>query len=230
MCSQKPWFGIAAILIIVSQLAACGGDGNGVKDVTHSGSVGDGPITGATVIVTDKNGVILATETSDSTANYQIRLKVPTKSYPLQIIATGGIDTVTQSEPDFSLVSVATDPSQSKANLNPFSTLITRMAHAMPGGLTDANINAARNTVISNFGFGFDPSLIPDPIRTPVTETNIAAMVKASETLGEAVRRSRDALLIQGESVSGDSIMNAIAADMVDGTIDGMGASGTFFQ
>ena len=229
MSYQKPWFSFAAILFIASLMTACGGGGggNGVTDVTHSGSVGDGPITGATVIVRDKNGVILATETSDNTANYQITLKVPKESYPLQIVATGGIDTVTQSEPDFSLVSVATDPSQSKANINPFSTLITRMALAMPGGLTDANINTAKNTVISNFGFGFDSTLIPDPIRTPVTESNVAAVVKASETLGEAVRRSRDALLIQGESVSGDNIMNAIAADMVDGTMDGMGASGS---
>ena len=136
MSYEKTWRSPAAalVLVLVSLLAACGGDGNGVRDVTHSGSVGDGPIIGATVVVTDKNGVVLATETSDDTANYEIRLKVPKRSYPLQITATGGIDTVTQSEPDFTMVSVATDPSQSKANINPFSTLTTKMALARAGG------------------------------------------------------------------------------------------------
>ena len=129
MSYQKPCGSVAAIFVLVSQLTACGGGDSGItSDVTHSGSVGDGPITGATVTIMDRNGTILATETSDNTANYQVTLKVPKDAYPLHITATGGIDAVTQSQPDFSLASVATDPAQSKAHINPFSTLITRMA------------------------------------------------------------------------------------------------------
>ena len=76
------------ILVIGTQLLACGGGGSdtvvstgsttsqlSATDSTTSqlsGSVGDGPIVGGTVTVKDKNGSIITTASSDASANYNV--------------------------------------------------------------------------------------------------------------------------------------------------------------
>ncbi len=52
-------------------------------------------------------------------------------------------------------------------------------------------------------------------------------MVKSSEALGEMIRRTRDQLTTAGTVISGDAVMQAIAADMTDGYLDGVGIAGT---
>ncbi len=75
--------------------------------------------------------------------------------------------------------------------------------------------------------FGLDRSSLPDPITSPLTTGNVAKLVKASEALGEAIRRTRDRMNASGAQINGNSVVRAIAADMVDGHPDGLGASGT---
>ena len=71
---------LAAFSVVL--LTACGGGGGGDGDgdgtslaepasAVVSGSVGDGPITGATVEIYNAKGELIRTETSDNTASYK---------------------------------------------------------------------------------------------------------------------------------------------------------------
>ena len=235
---------ILVYTVLTLQLVACGGDGGsgsggGTTDSSSgtssadiatsaslSGSVGDGPIVGATVSIYSTRGNLLSSATSDASAAYQLNIKARGYDYPLLLKVTGGIDLVTGDAPDFQLLSVAVSPSVKSVNLNPFSTLIVKMAQTMAGGLNATNVSAANAIVTGSFAFGLDPSVVGDPVTTQITEANAANIVKASEVLGEMVRRTRDALLAAGTVVSGDAVMAAIAADLTDGVLDGAGARG----
>ncbi|UCC56344.1 MAG: hypothetical protein JSU75_00760, partial [Gammaproteobacteria bacterium] len=85
----------------------------------------------------------------------------------------------------------------------------------------------AKAYVIDKLGFGLDSDLIANPITTSITDENVANIVKASEALGEMERRTRDSIAASGTTISGDGVMDAIAADMTDGFLDGTGARGT---
>lgn len=197
------------------------------QDVTIAGSVGDGPVTGAKVTVYDTSGAVLDSMVSDSTATYRKTLKVKGSQYPLRLVVSGGIDLVTGRAPDFKMVSVMLRVSDKAVNINPFSTLIVNTAQRMPGGLTASNVNRARTAVIDKLGFGLDTNTMADPVTTPVTSSNAANIVKASEALGELVRRTRDTIAATGMPSSGSSVVTALSADLVDGFVDGLGASGT---
>jgi hypothetical protein len=237
------------ILVLAVLLGGCGGGGSGavsgaaptggsatsaeagapgtLLDVTISGSVGDGPVTGATVTVYDVNGAVVDSTVSDSAANFRKTVQVKGKQYPLRLIVSGGVDLVTGQAPDFKMVSVMLRPSDKAVNINPYSTLIVNTAERMPGGLTGANVGLARTTVLDKLGFGLDVNTVPDPITTPITATNAANIIKASEAVGELVRRTRDLIRASGRSASGSSVVSALASDLVDGFVDGLGAAGT---
>ena len=193
---------------------------------TLSGSVGDGPIVGAGLTFYDKLGGDIASFSSGSNADYVLSLTLKPQQFPLQIEAIGGTDLVSGLEPDFRLFTAVLEPGRHlTANINPFSTLIILTARSMRGGITPNNITSARTSILTHFGFGLDRRFIPDPLQTPVDETNIAIMVKTSEALGETIRRTRDALM-STDLVHGNDVMEAIAADLVDGMLDGRGAAG----
>jgi uncharacterized membrane protein YgcG len=183
------------------------------------GSVGDGPIIQAEVTISDRNGAVIATIYSDDHANYTLDIEAK-PVYPLLITVKGGTDIISNRKPDFTLVSFALDPSISTANINPFSTLIAKIAEKLPGGLTVDNIQAATQTVFTQFGFGLDPKLVQDPITTPLNETNAAVVVKASEAFGETLRRVEQAL---GAQQNIEDVLDAISSDLVDGVMDGRG-------
>ena len=146
---------------------------------TLTGSVGDGPVIGATIQVFDKNHQLLATSASTDSATYELTIKTSRKSYPILIQATGGIDRVTNAPADFTLKSaVPTPKKKNRVNINSFTTVITETANAMPGGLTRNNFTEATNIVLSKFSFGLDTLLVPDPVVTPIDNTNVAALVK----------------------------------------------------
>ncbi|MGB5179465.1 MAG: hypothetical protein WBP44_12125, partial [Gammaproteobacteria bacterium] len=211
-------------------LTACGGDNGSSNELTStvvSGSVGDGPITGATVEIYNVRDELISTETSDSTASYKSSFKVNSSDYPLLLKVSDGIDLVTGDAPDFELVSYMMSKSSATANINPFSTLIVKMAESMPGGVNAENINHSNAVVMEKFSFGLDPDFIGDPVANRISSKNIAQIVKASEALGEMVRRTRDQISATGRSISGDDVVKAIAADMADGFLDGMGAPGS---
>jgi hypothetical protein len=196
------------------------------------GSVGDGPIVDGRVRVYTNSGQFLTETRSSSTADYEITVKTQGRNYPLTIVADDGIDLVTGGPPDFSLVSVIMGPGNREiANLNPYSTLIVRAAEKS-GGISDATIAAATEAVVQRYGFGLDSSLVAGPIFTPIDDSNVHVIVKASETLGEMIRRTRDAVDAATPrpsgrpGVHGDDVVEALAADLVDGWIDGRGATG----
>jgi hypothetical protein len=236
--------GLAKVLLtmfIALQLAACVDDDDSTtgalsessdtalvaSDVVVSGSVGDGPVIGATIIVYSNTGTEIGTMTSDNSASFQQIFKVKGKDYPLILEVNGGFDLVTGSEPDFQMLSVMMNPSEKQVNINPFSTLIVKIAQSLPGGINQNNVSLASSFVTEKLGFGLDLNLVPDPINSIITESNVANLVKASEVCGEMVRRTRDRISETGTSLSGDDVVDAIAADMTDGFLDGVGAAGT---
>jgi len=227
-------------------VGACGGDGGGGGTpapgdsgiapapvpapgiVQHhiSGSVGDGPVVGARIRVYSGAGALLARSSSTQTADYELVVESEAGHYPLRIEADQGIDLVTGDAPDFRLITAISQPSsESVGNLNPFTTLI--FAAARHNGLDDSAVAEARAAIIERYGFGLDPSLVADPATTPITEDNVHAIVKTSETLGEMIRRTRDALMASGSNFDGDAIVATLAADLADGWIDGRGAPGS---
>lgn len=188
-----------------------------------TGSVGDGPIVGARVRVHSNSGQLLLETDSSGSADYDINVKTQGKNYALTITADRGIDLVTGTPPDFRLVSTIVRPnSRTISNLNPYTTLIVGVAQKN-GGISDSTISAAREVLVSRYGFGLDNGLVADPTATRIDDSNVHVIVKTSETLGEMIRRTRDAL----NNGDGDAIVNALTSDLVDGWIDGQGAKGS---
>ena len=231
-----------AIFTLFAFLSACGGGGGGGGEnsagstgasleplstaaTVISGSVGDGPITGATLKIFDRSGNLIQTEVSDNSAAYSARIKAKGNAYPLTIEVSGGIDLVTQRGPDFRLASVVVHPNVKIVNINPFTTVIVEAARSMPGGLNEDNIATMQEAVLQQLNFGLDPMIVADPIATTIANDNVAVVVKASEALGEMIRRTVDSLQAEGLSVSADQVVEAISHDLVDGLMDGVGGA-----
>ena len=190
------------------------------------GSVGDGPIVGASMQVFNRYELLLMTYTSDEQASYEVTIKEKGKNYPLRFYAEKGRDLVTGTGADFRLVSALLRPQKkSRGNLNPHTTLMIGISDRL-GPLTDVNYYKGRDIVMSALSFGLDRSLIDDPIATDVDDVTLPILVKSSESLGEMIRRTRDALLGAGVS-SAEEVVYALAADLVDGVLDGRGAIGS---
>lgn len=217
-------FGLSTSLI----LGGCGNSG----DIVFEGSVGDGPIVNARVTVQDSLGNVIYTGYSDNSAKYQFRLpklngSTDSYNFPLVITAENGsgVDLVTNTPPTFSMQSVVYDENQKTANINPFSTLIVGAATRMPGGLTESNLTSATTTVMNKLAFGLDENKVPDPIKTAVTDDNVAEIVKSSEALAEMVRRTSRSLNTAGSSYSDDDVFEKISEDITDGDLDGSGTN-----
>ena len=203
-----------------------GETGEILRDHELTGSVGDGPIVGATVRIVASDGTELGTMNSDASAGYNITVRTKGKHYPLSIDARNGTDLVTGLAPDFMLKSVALEPGKKTvANLNPFSTLAVELAAELPGGVTKDNMALALNRVTNRLNSGL-VTLTGEPVMTQdIDATSIAEMVKASETLGETIRRTRDSLIAVGRQIDGDVVVRALASDLTDGKIDGAGGA-----
>jgi hypothetical protein len=197
-------------------------DSSTTSNAVFAGSVGDGPVTGATVRVYSHAGVLLGTQVTDSTAGFHATVKTRGGDYPLRLEVSDGVDLVTGTAPDFVLVSLLQKPSDKQANINPFTTLMVKVAERLPGGLTSSNVDQARAVVLGRLGFGLDTRVIANPFTAVIDNSNVAQLVKASEALGEWVRRTRDL-----GGVGAPAVLNALAADLTDGSLDGLGASGT---
>ncbi len=187
-----------------------------------SGNVGGTPVAGSTLSITDAKGNLVATTTSSENADYSILVPENTE-FPLIIRSIGGTAVVTNRPPDFDMQTVMLGPQNTIANINPFSTLIVDIALAMDDGLTASNINTATQYVYDNFNFGLDRTLIESPISTEITTNNIAAILKASETFSEVLRRSFTALTDTDSSLTIDAMIKSLARDIKDGKLDGTG-------
>jgi hypothetical protein len=221
----------AAISLV---LAACSSGGEGDydsawvgdinSDLTVSGSVGDGPAVNATVTIRKNNGEELTSFKSDTSGSYNVDLSVSQRHFPLLVDATGGTDIVTNSPPDFVLRSaVLSAEGNVTANVNPFSTFAYEVARDLNGGLTRDNLIAAEKIVVTAMNSGLTTLVHTGPMRTSVDESNVAEMIKASETLAEIVRRTRDALNDAGHATTADEVIEELASDLIDKVVEGNG-------
>lgn len=236
---------LTSILLLTAAalgLQACGGggssdsagDGSGAADaaaeldtdVDLSGSVGDGPVAGAQLTVRSSAGNVLQNVLSSQKAGYAVLFKTKGKYYPLLVEASGGTDLVTNLPPDFVLASAVTAPSnRSIANLNPFTTLAVSTAKQMPGGFTSADVQSALATVVAKFNSGLTTLASSGPMSTQITDSNLAEIVKSSETLAETFRRTNAALIAARGSSTVSAVIDALGADLVDGQFDGKGGA-----
>ena len=230
--NQSSFIRNAATLTIISMLiSGClMGEEEAKSDVqvlaNHdlTGSVGDGPVVGATMRILRNDGVELAQTESDASANYNITVRTESQYYPLSIDASSGTDIVTNAAPDFMLLGAVFQPgSASVANVNPFSTFAVELARDLPGGINMANLETAQSIVSSQFNNGLTSLASSGPMTTTVDGGNVAEIIRASEALGETVRRTRDALAANGFITSGDNIVRALSSDLTDSVVDGNG-------
>ncbi len=224
-------------------LAACGGgsgsNGNTVSNpgdgsslvnnqaFTLQGSVGDGPIVNAQIVVRDANGQIVAETLSDDAANYAVTIPAQTH-FPVRISAFGGVDLVSGDPADFELQAVALTPDKRRANVSPFTTLVVRGASCLPQGLNQENIERLWQHVADSLSMGFDPALMPNPMHDAVTAVNAAAVVYANEGLGETIRRTQSALTQGGVAVGIEQLVSNLACDLARGRIDGQGGNSRY--
>ena len=186
---------------------------------TIQGSVGDGPIVGATIEVRDANGQLIAETTSDSTADYTIDLPADTE-LPVRVQAQGGTDLVTGRAPDFVLRSVVFGTNSQTINVSPLTTLAFEAADCT-GAVTSSSLAAVSGHVQNDVSMGLDSAI--DASAAPVSAANIADIVLANEALGEVVRRTETALVNAGFAVDGDGVLRNLACDLSDGAVDGSG-------
>ena len=216
---------VAGVCIIVALAACSDGDNrlsdsfaNGVQQ-TLTGSVGDGPIVQGDVFVIDANGRTLSQTTSDISANYEVTVPLGA-ALPLRVVAVAGTDLVTGRPADFPLVAAVISADQTTVNLSPLTTLATNLAERSPEGITEASLAAARDIMAGALTMGLDPDVI-DAMYDPITEANVAAVVLANEALGEALRRTHQALMGTSAEMDMESLLGHIADDLSDGAIDG---------
>ncbi|HEX7080395.1 MAG TPA: putative Ig domain-containing protein [Gammaproteobacteria bacterium] len=227
----------AAPLFLAATLSSCGSDEDDSSasigpeteiETALSGSVGDGPIVDAELTVMSRSGATLENAVSDQNAGYNIRLKAKGKHYPLVVEARGGTDLVTNRAPDFVLYTASASPGRkSVANLNPFSTLAVATAQRMSDGLSESTLSIALETVVAELDTGLRPLSVFNPMKTPVDDDDLAMIVKASETLAEILRRTQTIALAADPELTVDGVVAALAADLVDGALDGEGADGS---
>ncbi len=219
---------IAALAALISgcleKEEAVTGNAELAVDSEISGSVGDGPVIGAAMRIFRNDGVELAAFESDADAGYNIVIRTKGKYYPLSVDARSGTDIVTNTAPDFTLLGAAFEPGKKTvANVNPFSTLAVELARDLTGGINKANLESAQDTVSAQFNNGLSSLVTTGPMRSKIDGSNIAEIIRASEALGETVRRTRNAISASGFSTSGDAVVRALASDLTDNVVDGRG-------
>lgn len=201
-------------------------DGSLANQNRISGSVGDGPVVGASISIISSGGTELGQLASDSDANFTVNIDAKSSDYPLTIEATGGTDLVTNQSPDFMLRGVVIrQTDRAIANANPFSTMAIETAQSMSGGLEPGNLTNAEEIVAAEFNSGLTTLKLDGPLGTRVNSTNISEMVRAAETLSEIVRRTRDHSTQAGFGANGDDIISALGADLTDAVVDGRGGA-----
>ncbi len=189
-----------------------------------TGSVGDGPVVGASMRILQNDARVLADFQSDTFADFDVTVRTEDRYYPLTIEARDGTDLVTNAAPDFTLFGVvAAASANSTANVNPFTTFVVEIARDLPGGLTAANVAAAENIAVSVFNSGLTSLVTGSPSTTRIDASNVAEIVKASEALSETVRRTRDLLQMFGFATSANQVIREMASDSIDDVVDGVG-------
>jgi len=216
-------FGLAIAMLATLSACSGGSDAGGaagssvaVADapVVVSGSVGDGPVVGATLEVTDADGRLLQTDRSSETADYRLELAVDTR-LPVLVRATGGRDLVTDRALDFPLLGAVLTTGNVTVNVSPLTTLAVEAARCSAEGLGATGLEAAWQAIETEASFGLDRALVADPMSDRVDEANVGTLVLANEALGETVRRTMTALAQAGSPLDGGEILRQFACDLM---------------
>lgn len=168
---------VVSIFCALALLNSCGGGGggggetsgaptSGVQTGTASGTVIDGPISGATVDIFDFTGNVkglkLGTGTTDANGNYSITL-TPRPSGPVMVIASGGsyiedatgTQTTLGASDQFMEIVPATSivSGTLTAHVNPLSHIAANLVQAASGSLSlDNAITAAKGVLGQQYG------------------------------------------------------------------------------
>ena len=222
---------IAALTILPFLLGAClsketAKSFNGDVENHVVGSVGDGPVAGASMEILAGDGSVLEEFVSDSYADYDALVKTKGENYPLTIEARNGTDLVTNLAPELTLTGCIANPgNNTRVNVNLFSTLALEIARDMPGGITKSNCVSAEKSAVAIFNAGLSSLKSTGPSSVKIDSSNVAEIVKASETLSEIVKRTRDYRQMFGASTSANQVLGQLGSDALDGVIDGRGGS-----
>lgn len=225
---------LSILILLVFLISACGVNGASENEAAaveeekksepniHFGSVGDGPLKGATITFRGNDGAIISTLFSDDLAAYSIKLPDGTE-YPVTLSAYGGIDTVTGKAPTFTLMSAALTGGQPIANINPFTTLIVMGAQQLSGGINKENLEKMTSHVIKHVNFGLDTTTVSQPINSLITQNNVSSILRSGEALAEMFKRTHAVLELAGINITQDELIESLAADLTDGLLDGIG-------
>ena len=220
------------VLGLLTVVAACssGSDSGSSDDVpvgstfTIEGSIGDGPIVDADIVVRDSTGSQVATGSSDQRAQYNI--EIPSSAIlPLTVHVTGGMDLVTQRGADFELQAQVNGAGQQTVNVSPLTTLAVQAAECR-GDSSNTGLNRSWDDISREMNIGLDTQQLGDPMTQLIDANNLETAVLANESLGELIRRAGGAL----PDVSLDDTMAALACDIADGRLDGTSSQATTNQ
>ena len=212
---------ILALVILTVNACSSGSEAGSSSDLLDaysiSGSVGDGPIVGAEVRLTDANGELVAIAISDAQARYKVDVPSSAK-LPITAHVAGGIDLVTQRAADFELRALVHDTGEQTLNISPMSTLISDSA-ACVNDTSAERTSALWSVLRRELDVGLDASVLIDPVNGEIDSSNVETTVLANEALGEWVRRTGAGVSADGLTL--DEIVRVMACDLADGAMDG---------
>ena len=208
-------------LILILTACSSGSDSGSSDEVLGStfpisGSIGDGPIVGASIEVRDANGEVIATGTSDGQANYSI--DIPSNAtLPVTVHVTGGVDLVTDRAADFELVSMVNRAGTQTINVSPLTTMAVKAAECR-GDATFDGLNESWDDIARELNIGLDATQLGDPMTQLIDPNNVETAVLANEALGELIRRTGAGF---GGAIPLDLIVDVLACDLANGDLDG---------
>jgi hypothetical protein len=226
---RSAWLKLAAVPL-VGALAACGGGGGGSSssadgNTTVTGIVVAAPVDGASVLIKDANGNTLAGPlTTGADGSYSATIRDAHLASALVIESSGGTfdDEATGFNrlAGFMAVQIPANglSGSAKAHLTPATTIVRKMV--ANSGLT---LDAARSAFQAAFGFPADFS------DAPVDATDPAAGATDAELLAGLRAATFSQLTMDMGLVVTDQfdLLTALAEDLADGTLDGVGAGGS---
>ncbi|QXE91400.1 hypothetical protein KP001_02315 [Geomonas subterranea] len=206
------------LLFILFLISGCGGSGSGAATTDVSGTVFAGPVTGATLVVKDPGGAVVAGPFTVSSSDGSFRVPVPTSSLRGALIfqATGGTytdeATGTTGVPlgAFSAYAAPGAASAAPVTIDPASTIVQQLV------ARGSSLAAATRAFENAFGFTPDSSTAPafanvsSSAATPSRLAGVHAAYFSQLTKDLALAPERQSELVA-----------ALADDLADGTLDG---------
>lgn len=218
-------------------LGGCGGGGGGggpfepspppdPAATTITGSVVEGPVSGATVtaypIMGGTLGTALGTAVTD--ANGAFVMPMATTGGPLMLQIAGGsyIDEATGARVTFAPGQMMTTVLSSLASgtasvqVTPLTAMAQAMAAGMPGGLTAANIDAANAAIGAYFMVG---DIVHTPPVNPLVSGSGTGVAVPMANYGMALAAM--AQYAKSNGVPSSSFVGFMMQDAADGVLDG---------